>query len=310
MKLWRYVYIFLCLCVILVWIAVLQLPDSNLHIVACDVGQGDGILIYRGTSQILVDGGPNSRVVECLERHLPFWDREIELVVLTHPQADHFTGLVSVFEQYAVGKFVASEADSSSRSYQVLKEVVGSKGISVVNPRVGMELRLGLMSLDILSPNSPLCSETRSSLLRGPRQGGSASRSAAGLQSRGTLGVCDWSGDLNDLSVVFRLSYGEFDGLFTGDLSPRVGIDLVNSGNVRDIEYLKVPHHGSKNGLTKGLLDASRPEVAVVSSGRNNRYGHPHKEVLEMLSGIKVLRTDLQGDVEVISDGKVLWMVE
>jgi beta-lactamase superfamily II metal-dependent hydrolase len=96
-------FVLLILAVVLVWSAAFVVPDQKLHIVACDVGQGDGILLYLGQAQILVDGGPNGSIVGCLERHMPFWDRRIELVVLTHPQSDHYGGLINVFENYEVG---------------------------------------------------------------------------------------------------------------------------------------------------------------------------------------------------------------
>ena len=287
------------------WRAAFVVPDQKLHIVACDVGQGDGILIYLGQTQILVDGGPNGSIIGCLERHMPFWDRSIELVVLTHPQSDHYGGLINVFENYEVGTLLASEADSSTAGYGVLKEVVGSKGVLVVNPRGGMKMRLGLMSLDVVWPQQSVIARSECDVAIS----GDCFATARNDNS-GVLGTVDYPGDLNDLSVVTHLRYGEFDVLLTGDIGPKVIDEIVASGRVGDVEYLKVPHHGSKNGLTQELLNAVTPEIAVISAGVKNRYGHPHREVIEMLrqAGIDVYRTDEEGDVEVVSDGESFWI--
>ncbi len=115
--------------------------------------------------------------------------------------------------------------------------------------------------------------------------------------------------DLNGFSIVQRISYGDFDALFTGDIGPPVAEMVAGSDGV-GVEILKVPHHGSKNGLTQGLLDAARPKLAVISVGKKNRYGHPHKETIQLLSNaaIKLLRTDLDGEIEVVTDGKRWWI--
>jgi len=96
----------LLLAVVTIWAAVAALPDKNLHVVFCDVGQGDAVLVKMGTSQVLVDGGPDNKVLECLARNMPFYDRRIEVVILTHPQADHMNGLVDVLERYTVLRFI------------------------------------------------------------------------------------------------------------------------------------------------------------------------------------------------------------
>jgi len=124
------------------------------------------------------------------------------------------------------------------------------------------------------------------------------------------LGAFTSKRDPNDFSIVAILSYKDFDALLTGDVSPLQERKIVGSGMVRSVEYIKVPHHGSKNGLTKDFLDAASPDVAVISVGKNNSYGHPHEEILKMLNDkkIKILRTDEMGDVVVETDGKEVWI--
>ncbi|KKQ97633.1 MAG: internalization-related competence protein ComEC/Rec2 protein [Candidatus Woesebacteria bacterium GW2011_GWB1_39_12] len=290
----KYLFFFLLLITALVWITVITYSNQNLKLIACDVGQGDAILAIYGKTQILIDGGPNNRVLDCLSRYMPFWDRNVEMVVLTHPQTDHYMGLIEVFNKYEVEVFLANALDSSSQSYQVLKERVGSKGVKVVNPRSGMKVRVGLIHLDILHPSMQyILSET-------VRAGESKD------SFNGVLGAFTSSRDPNEFSVVVILSYKNFDALMTGDIGPKEIDQIISTGKMRDIDYLKVPHHGSKNGLTEELLEVSKSEVAVISSGKNNSYGHPHEETLKILKDkdIRILRTDEIGDIIIETDGQ------
>ncbi len=278
------------------WFAVWNYPEANLHIIACDVGQGDATLITYESTQILIDGGQSAQVLTCLANHMPFWDKSIELVVLTHPQADHYGGLIEVFRSYNVDSFLATELDSSSKGYQVLKSEVGGSGIEVVNPTTGMVIRLGKIYLDIVHPSSEFLAQNVNNF---SDNGG-----------EDVLGAFTTKNDPNDFSIVAILRFGEFDAFLTGDIGPGVIDDVLATGLIDDVEYIKTPHHGSKNGLTLELLEASMPEVAVISAGKDNRFGHPHKEILEMLEskGIEIFRTDEMGDVEIVSNGSEYWI--
>jgi len=277
MKFWKYTFAALTLIVFTIWLAVIFSPDDKLHLIACDVGQGDAILATYRKTQILVDGGPDNQVLSCLSEYLPFWDREIEIVVLSHPQTDHFTGLIEVFKRYRVQMLLTTPFDASSQSYQVLKRVVGGSGARVVNAASGMVIRSGLLYLDIVYPDSKDLALVKASPAQNP----------------------------NDYSIVANLRLGEFEALLTGDIGPKVIDKILATGKIKDVDYIKVPHHGSKNGLTKKLLEASMPEMAVISVGKNP-WGHPHQEVLGLLKdyGVAVYRTDEQGHVEVVTDGK------
>ena len=109
---------------------------------------------------------------------------------------------------------------------------------------------------------------------------------------------------------MLKLSLDQFSALFTGDIEPRVIDEVIQDDSIGGVEYIKIPHHSSKNGLTEKLLNATMPEVAIISVSKDNRYGHPHQEILDLLinAGIQIKRTDLQGDIEVISDGKDYWI--
>ena len=268
---WKLVFVILFLILITLLISVLSVNhSSDLMVIACNVGQGDSLLIQKGNTQIIVDGGPGNKAVDCLSRYMPFWDRNIELAVLTHPQADHYEGLIEVFKRYEVNYFLANEAGNITQGYKVLKEKVGGMGTKVLNPNPSKDMGIGLIYLDILFPDKPI----------------------------------NPSDDLNNYSVVFNLRYKNFSMLFTGDIGPEINAEILAAG-LTDVDVLKVPHHGSKNGLTEQVLNATKPEIAIISVGEKNRYGHPHEEILQMLGNnkVKILRTDKSGDIIIRTDG-------
>jgi competence protein ComEC len=277
-------------------IAFFQLPDNKLHIIACDVGQGDAVLIVYRDIQILTDGGPNNKVTGCLSRYIPFWDRTLELVILTHSDADHATGLIDVMERYNVDVLLTNSIDPGTPTYEVLKKTVGSRGIKVVNPTMGTSMRLGMIYLDILAPEGD-----RLAVLGAKTD----SRMDSVITEKGA----------NEYSIVYELSFGIFKGLFMGDISQKESDTLSTKygpENTQSVNYIKIPHHGSRNGLTENLLKVIEPKIAVISAGKKNSYGHPHREILEMLKkySVRVFRTDLDGDVEIITDGKRTWKVD
>ncbi len=286
MQQWKLIFILLILALITVWLAIVSVQENDhLQVIACDVGQGDSFLIQKGSVQILVDGGLGSRAIDCLSRYVFFLDRTIEVIVLTHPEADHAEGLIDVVRRYDVDYFVGSEFDNSSQVYQVLKKEVGGRDIEVINPMPQRNISIGMIYLDILFPLS-VYDDSKYDVL------GSKSTEES----------------LNKYSIVFELRYKNFKMLFTGDIQPENMQEIISSG-VGDVDVIKVPHHGSKNGLTEELLEASTPELAIISAGKNNRYGHPHKEILEMLKSrnIKILRTDQVGDIVLRTDGIKNW---
>lgn len=215
MKAWKYLFGFLFLASISVWLAAFSSQDTNLHLIVCDVGQGDAILAVYGDTQILTDGGPGNSILTCLEKYMPFWDREIELVVLTHPQEDHYYGLIEVFKRYKVDAFLTNDFDPSTQGLKALESAVGGRVTKVIGPGVGKRLRVGMIYLDILNPEQGAFSE-----------------------------------DLNDISIVTILSFGNFEALLTGDIGPKATSEMLAKTPLKDVDHIKVPHHGSKNGLT------------------------------------------------------------
>jgi competence protein ComEC len=300
----RFILLLLALLASVIWLAVLSYPSRTLQIIACNVGQGDASLVIWRNKQILIDGGPGRDVVDCVSSNMPFWDRKIEVVILSHPQKDHFGGLIEIFKRYNVDLFVANSLESSTEDYQVLKNEVGGGGVRVVNPAKGMVVRLGLMHLDILWPTEKFLARNY--------KAEDGSKSSVG---QNVLGVYTSKKDPNEFSVVALLNYGDFDALFTGDIDNEISniiADEIMSSEVGEVEYIKIPHHGSKNGASEDLISKLHPRIAIISVGENNSYGHPHKEVLDLLSKyeVKTLRTDEMGDVIIETDGDSFWMIK
>jgi len=267
------------------WGAVGQLPDTKLHLVFCDVGQGDAILASLGSTQMLIDGGPNDRVLECLAKHMPFWDKTIELVVVTHPEADHLTGIVSVIGRYNVVQIISNSLVADSALFSRFRDAVIDRQIPVFSPKYGDKIEIAKLELKILSPAEKLGNELVWVRPESPQ----------------VLGLTAFAGKFNETAIVGQLSFGNFDALLTGD----IGFDTEEKLVLTPIEVLKIAHHGSKYSSGEDFLAKLKPALAVISVGKNS-YGHPTAEVLGRLRdlGIKILRTDEAGDIEIISDGQ------
>ena len=294
MNKWKYTVGILVLALITAITAVISYPTKNLRLITCDVGQGDSTLVIYGEVQILIDGGPGNRVLTCLSNNIPFWDKRIELVMLTHPQTDHFGGLNEVFGTYEVNTFIHSGLDSGSQGWKVLENTIGGTDTKVIYAESGMTIRLGKIYLDIVHPTKEL-------IARGEK-----------INEEKVLGMFTSKEDPNEYSVMTILSLGEFDAFFTGDASIQMLDELVE-GNTRNklknIEYIKIPHHGSKNSVSKKLYELIEPKVAVIPVGKNS-YGHPHEDILKILTKnkIRTLRTDEMGEIEIITDGEKVWV--
>lgn len=280
---------------ILLFNFLVSLPDGKLHIVFCDVGQGDAVYIRLPDGRdMLIDGGPNEKVIACLSRHMAFWDRKIDLMFLTHAEHDHLGGLMAVVSRFAVGSVVLSAVPDTSEQYLQLISALDGNKVPQKHLTAGDSLTAGNVEVHVLWPSEAVISSLRD---------------YAGADASVVLGVS--TPDRNDLSLVLRLRYGMFDILFPGDAG--IGAEAEYRETVLadgGIEVLKMPHHGSKTGMTEDYFDALHLGLAVISVGRNT-YGHPATEILDMLAkkNVRVLRTDQEGDIEIISDG-IDWTVQ
>ena len=258
----------LAFLVVLVFIAVYQKTDQKPEVVFLNVGQGDSILvILPGDIQILIDGGPSDKISAKLSGYMPFYDKDIDLVILTHPHNDHLNGLISVFKDYNVKNFIWSGANYESKLYSNFIESLKKEGSNVYLAKAGDVVSYGVQPiLKILNPPEIFFGKSLK--------------------------------DIHDSDVVSELDLGNKKFLLMGDSNEIVESKLVSSNLVGDIDILKVGHHGSKTATTPGLLKIARPEEAVISVG-NNSYGHPTPIVLDALAsiGARIFRTDKVGDV-------------
>jgi competence protein ComEC len=273
----------LLVAAILVWSVALTMPDDKLHVSFLDVGQGDAILIQTPNGQdILIDGGPDPQKINLeLSKKLPFWDRTIDLVVSTQPQADHITGLVEVLQRYKVKQVLEPGVSYNSSIYQEWCNLVEEKHIKRDKAQAGQEIDLGNgTKLEVLNPPDSLWEGT--------------------------------SDDVDNNGVVLRLSWGQVSFLFTADIREEAEFELISQRANLKSTVLKVSHHGSETSTTSQFLAAVDPEVAVISVGKDNPFGHPSPEVLERLIGRlsegNVYRTDEDGTIELTTDGEKLWV--
>ena len=262
---------------IFVWFAVYQRQsDGLLRVYFLDVGQGDAILIDSPQhNRVLIDGGRNRQVLSEVGKILPFADRRLDVVVATHPDSDHIGGLPEVVARYDVGVFLEPGVEDDKQVDRELHTRVSNKKIPKLLARRGMVVNLGDgAQLQILFPNQ---------------------------------GVSNW--ETNRASIVARLVYGESEFLFTGDSpSPIENVLLKLDPNFLDSDVLKAGHHGSRTSTSLAFAEAVSPKYAVISAGKNNTYGHPHQEVLDILHqvGAKVLSTIDSGTIKFETDGEKL----
>ncbi len=252
------------------WLTWSSGDESRVSVTVLDVGQGDSILIEDLSGhRVLVDGGPGEQsLAEALGRHLPFHDRRIDLVIATHQQADHVGGLSEVVDSYDVRGVISRSSESAGTAWT---EALVSAGIPVTVPSAGQTISLDGASLEILQAASDVS-------------------------------------DVNDQSVVAKLTSGEVEFLLTGDLGEEGERELLRSGAVVSADVLKVGHHGSRFSSTPAFLDRVGAQVSVISAGKSNPYGHPSPEVLDRLIDTAIFRTDQDGDVTVSTDGRQIWV--
>lgn len=262
---------------ILAWLAVYSLSQPQfLEVAFFDIGQGDAIFIETPQRyQILIDGGPSSVILEKLGDEMPFWDRTIDLIILTHPEHDHIAGLLEVLNRYKVENILWTGVLRDTAEYKewikLIREEKDKEDAKIEIAQAGQQIDGGLASINVLWPLENLEGKTVK--------------------------------NTNNSSVIVRLVFGENSFLFTGDAGKSVERKLIKEGAKIDSDVLKVGHHGSKTSTSKEFVEAVSPEIAVISCGKDNRYGHPYSETLENLKGIKIFRTDLDGDIKIISDG-------
>lgn len=269
---------------IVLWAAVLTQPDGRLHLYFLDIGQGDGILIQTPSGrQILIDGGASpQQLFSQLGAVMPFWARRLDLVVLTNPDKDHMDAQAQTPVRFQVVTALETKASTSNPDADLWRANMTAAGVTIALQHQGGWFDLGDgVALWVLWPPAAPFLATKASDEQ----------------------VFD-----NENSLVMKLVYGDFSVLLTGDAGLPAENALLATGAPLTATVLKVGHHGSKGSSSAGFVEKVKPLVAVIQSGADNTYGHPHSETLERLASRLVLRNDRQGRLHLFSDGRQLWI--
>lgn len=283
-KFWLMIGGLVAILAVLLFYCLTSLGDGLLHVFVLNIGQGDAILIQTpGLERVLIDGGPDDKILRELADVMPFYERTIDVIVLSHPHADHVNGLVEVLKRYDVQQIVITGVSYNYPGYRAFLDLAAQKKISIllVNGQQDFQLlndrrrlkRDGII-FDILFPFESLQGRTFE--------------------------------NLNNSSISFRLLYREKIFYFSGDLEIEGEKKLVASGLDLQADVLKAGHHGSRTSSSEPFLNLVRPKVALISCGVKNKFKHPHPETIQHFQehGIQIFRTDINGRIEVLSDGK------
>ena len=243
--------------------------DRYSFVVFCDVGQGDASYIHlQPDIDIIIDAGKGASVLKCLGKYMPTYDKTIELAFISHLQNDHYGGFLHIPLRYQIKQLYLSGQKTSSREISTLMSLLRDRNVKIGVLYAGDYLTVQGANLQIIWPTEDYIQTSTA------------------------------KNDPNDGSQVMLFSYNERTILFTGDVTPK-SLKLIDRQEVSKVEILKVPHHGSKNGLIYEFLSLADPTYSVISVGKNNSYGHPSQEIIEMLNknGADILRTDQLGDI-------------
>lgn len=247
------------------------IAENEIRVHFIDLGQADGILVQSAKNAVLIDGG-EYKTRETLVNYLKNAGvTTLDYVVATHPHSDHIGGLATVVDQFGIKNVLMPDAVHNSTTFEKLLEAVENKGLSVTVPNVGDNIGAGIIDFTVLAPG------------KDPK-------------------------DLNNASIALRMPHGTTAFLFTGDAEGPSETEMIASKLNLRADVLKAGHHGSRTSSTAAFLDAVRPSTVVVTCGRDNSYGHPHKEFLERIAqpgrNIAILRTDESGTIVMSTDGK------
>lgn len=259
------------------YIIIARTQPQLLSVSFLDVGQGDSIFIQTPSGhQILIDGGVDTSVLSQLGTVMKPGDHTIDLVIATHPDADHIAGLIPVINRYDVETFITPDYSSETAVYRQLIETVSDRVPTRMDGFIGDRIDTGDgITLDFLAPYDLDTEES------------------------------------NDVSIVAKLTYGDFSVMLTGDAGMMIEQQLSRwYGEQLDSDILKAGHHGSKTSTTAQFVRLVSPEIGIISAGKNNRYGHPHQQVLDILekADVEILATYDQGTITFQSDGTNTWI--
>lgn len=247
------------------------------RIVFCDVGQGDAIYLRQDTkTDVLIDAGPNSKVINCLNSELPFFDRRIEAAFLTHPDYDHFGGLNYVLDSFQIQTLylpvsVQNNFPKDNELWDQVWQKLKKQQVSIEYLQRGDELKIGADTFLVLYPQT---------------------------FSRSALGIANTDVSFNNLALGLLALVKGKQILLLSDLDIAPAESALEQLNL-SVDIFKISHHGSKYGLSQKILELANPKLAVISVGKNNWYGHPHAQTIQLLQSlnIPIKRTDKNGKI-------------
>jgi competence protein ComEC len=280
MKRLQLFFSFLIVIALVVWASIFSHykadTNNNFKVYFLNVGQGDAEYIkFPNGEDVLIDGGPDNSVLSELGKVMSFGDRKIDLVILTHPHADHLTGLIPVINRFEIGEVWETGVEYPSATYDAFENLISQKGITDTIAMANLQKSFGSAKISVLYP----------------------------LSSLKNLGV----DNINNASIVSELDYNQFSALFPGDLETTAQSQIYDK--LHAVTVLKVDHHGSTNGTDDNWLSVLRPAVAVIEVGAKNTYGHPAPSTIDLLKkyAAQIYRTDQNGTIEIESDGVSWW---
>jgi len=286
-KFWIFIAGVLFLLDVFAWQEIFALAsDKNLEVYFLNVGQGDSEFIKTPENhQIIIDGGPDSLVLTEISKLMPFWDRTIDLVVLSHPEKDHMQGLLEILKKYKADYILWSGVKKTAPEYDEWMNILGRQkklGAKIMATKSGDIVRLGEVKIETIFPFESLAEKE----------------------------IKDTS---NNTCIVSKLIFGTNSFLFSGDIDTTAEKEIIARSDLATTksDVLKVSHHGSKYSTSEDFLANVSSKFAVIEVGKNF-YGHPTPETLQRLEkfGIQILRTDINGTIEFVSDGENIKLID
>ncbi len=274
-----YALFLLCIFGLVVYSVILhENRHGMLTFAVLNIGQGDALFIESPTgTQVIVDGGPGKNLMREISSVVPWYDRHIDMIVVTNPDRDHYEGFIPLLDKYKVDAVLESGTASPTDTYAYLEDKFSKKRIQKTIALRGQKIDLGGGAyLEVLFPD----------------------RDVSGLSS-------------NSGSIVMRLVYGETSVMLQGDSTSAIEHFLTNlATSTLQSTILKVGHHGSKTSTSEEYVSRVSPKWAVISSGANNDYGHPHKETVQTLEKFHIENLDTCNNGRIIfkSDGKIFML--
>lgn len=244
--------------------------NGKLQVHFIDVGQGDSILVQYENNYMLIDGGPNASADKVLSYLKKAEVEKIDYLIATHPHEDHIGGIDVVIDNFDIGKMYMPKATANTKTFKDVVASMKNKNLKATAPTPGETFKLGDAEVLILAPNSSTYENT------------------------------------NNYSIALKVTYGDNSFLFTGDAETLSEKEIIKKGFDIKADVIKLGHHGSKTSSSAAFLKEVNPEYGVITLGKGNDYGHPHKEVMDRVEkmGIKIYRVDEAGDIIATSDGK------